>query len=162
MQLAQTLGAAVIEGFFGGVITILLGLLVLDISPPSSALAALLFFLSVWLGFLIKFLVSFLMALICFRTMNAVGLIWAHTAMIELFSGALIPLQFFPGWLRTFALLAPFQAIVYTPLAIYLGKLQGSAMWQALGIQVLWVGVLWVLARLLWRPSLRALDIQGG
>jgi ABC-type uncharacterized transport system permease subunit len=35
-------------------------------------------------------------------------------------------------------------------------------MWQALGIQVLWVGVLWVLARLLWRPSLRALDIQGG
>lgn len=162
MQLAQTFGAALIEGVLSGALTIVLGVLVLDISAPVSIPAALLFFLSVWLGFLIKFLTSYLVALLCFRTMNAVGLIWAHTAIIQLFSGALIPLQFFPGWLRTLSLALPFQAIVYTPLAIYLGKLQGNAMWLAMGVQVLWVIVLWIVARLLWSVSLRALDIQGG
>jgi ABC-2 type transport system permease protein len=162
MQLAQTFGAALIEGALSGVLAVLLGGLLLHIAPPHSPVAALLFLLSVWFGFLIKFLISFLVALLCFRTVNAVGLIWTQTAIINLFSGSLIPLAFFPDWLRTIGLAMPFQGIVYTPLTIYLGKVQGMALWGALTIQVFWVVVLWALARLLWNPSVRALDIQGG
>ncbi len=161
-QLAQAFGAALIEGAFGGGIALLLGALVLDIAPPNSLFASALFLISVWLGFLIKFLVSYLVALLCFRTMNAIGLIWAQTAVTNLLSGALIPLAFFPGWVRSVVLALPFQGIVYTPVSIYLGKVQGIAMLQALGIQVLWAAILWGLARLLWAPSVRGLEIQGG
>jgi len=161
-QLAQTAGTAVVEGLLSSVIALALGFLLLDVAPPVSLPAALLFLLSVGLGFLIKFLISFLVALLCFWTLNGLGLIWAQTALISLFSGALIPLQLMPGWLRTIALAAPFQAIVYTPLTIYLATTQGAALWWALGLQVFWVAALWALARLLWAPAARALELQGG
>ena len=40
--------------------------------------------------------------------------------------------------------------------------LEGASLWWAIGIQVFWVIALWGLARLLWMPALRALDLQGG
>lgn len=161
-QLAQALGAAVIEGFLSSSIAILLGLLLLEAAPPYSSMAVSLFLLSVCLGFLIKFLISFIVALLCFWTLNSTGLLWAQTAVVNVFSGALIPLQFFPGWLKAIALGSPFQAIIHTPLAIYLGDVQSIALGQALAIQAVWVVVLWLLARLLWIPSIRALTVQGG
>jgi ABC-2 type transport system permease protein len=161
-QLAQTFGSALIEGLLGGAVALLLGFLLLGIAPPASALAGLLFLISVGLGFLIKFLITFLVALLCFWTKNGLGLIWAQTAVISLFSGALIPLQLLPGWLQTAALAAPFQGIVYTPVMLYMGALEGATRWWALGLQIFWVIALWGLARLMWMPALRALDLQGG
>lgn len=140
----------------------LLGFLLLGIAPPASVLAALLFLVSVGLGFLIKFLITFMVALLCFWTTNGLGLIWAQTAVINLFSGALIPLQILPGWLQSVALAAPFQGIVYTPVMIYMGAIEGAALWMALGLQLFWVIALWWLVRLMWMPALRTLDLQGG
>ena len=161
-QLSQALGAAVVEGLLSSAIALLLGIFVLHVAPPVSVVAAIFFLLSVGLGLLVKFLISYLTALLCFWTMNALGLLWARSAVTNVFSGALIPLQFFPGWLKTLALVSPFQTIVYTPLTIYLGDVTGRALVQALAIQVGWVIALWLLARLLWGPSTRALRIQGG
>jgi ABC-2 type transport system permease protein len=161
-QLAQAFGAALVEGGLSGAIAFLLGLFLVGIAAPDSPSAAALFLLSVTLGFLIKFLLGYLTALLCFWTTNSIGLIWAQTAVINLFSGALIPLPFFPDWLKTIVLATPFPGIVYTPVAIYLGRIQGLELLGALGIQILWIGGLWLLARLLWGPSVRALDIQGG
>jgi ABC-2 type transport system permease protein len=161
-QLAQSFGSALIEGLLGGVIALLLGFSLLEIAPPASASAALLFLFSVGIGFLIKFLITFMVALLCFWTKNGLGLIWAQTAVISLFSGALIPLQLLPGWLQSAALAAPFQGIVYTPVMIYMGAIEGAALWWSLGVQLFWVVALWRLARLMWMPAMRALDLQGG
>ena len=161
-QLAMTLGGAVIEGGLSALVTLLLGTAVFGILPPVSPAAALLFLVSIVLGFLIKFLVTFLTALLCFWTVNSLGLLWAQSAVINLFSGALIPLAFFPGGLRTLTQWLPFQGIVYTPVSIYLGQIQGTAVIQALAVQLGWVAVLWIGARLFWKTAIRALDIQGG
>jgi ABC-2 type transport system permease protein len=162
LQLAQSFGSALIEGLLGSVIALLLGFFLLGIAPPASASAALLFLFSVGIGFLIKFLITFMVALLCFWTKNGLGLIWAQTAVISLFSGALIPLQLLPGWLQSAALAAPFQGIVYTPVMIYMGAIEGAALWWSLGLQLFWVVALWRLARLMWMPAMRALDLQGG
>ncbi len=161
-QFAITLGAAVIEGGLSALVTLLLGVLVFDLLPPVSFAALLMFLISIVLGFLIKFLVTFLTALLCFWTINAIGLLWAQSAIINLFSGMLVPLAFFPAGLRTLAQWLPFQGIVYTPVMIYLGQIQGPALLQALSVQLVWVVILWVGARALWASAIRALDIQGG
>jgi ABC-2 type transport system permease protein len=161
-QLAQAIGSACIEGLLSSCIALLISFLFLNIAPPSTPLALGLFVLSLCFGFLIKFLLGYFVALLCFYTLNAVGLIWAQTAVVNLFSGALIPLSFFPNWLLRIILITPFQGIVYTPVALYLGKMQGVDAWRALGIQLVWVVILWLLARLFWRISIRRLDIQGG
>lgn len=161
-QLAQAIGAACIEGALSSSIALLLSFWFLGIVPPSTPLSFGLFLLSICFGFLTKFLLGYLVAMLCFYTLNAVGLIWAQTAIINLLSGSLIPLSFFPNWLLQIVLLTPFQSIVYAPIAIYLGKISGIDAWRTLSIQAVWVILLWLLAKLLWKVSIRQLDIQGG
>lgn len=161
-QFALTLGSAVIEGGLSALVTITLGVLFFGLQPPVSLTAFLWFGISIGLGFLIKFLVTFLTTLLCFWTVNAVGLLWAQSAIINLLSGMLVPLAFFPDGLRTLAQWLPFQGIVYTPVMIYLGQTQGMAVPQALALQAGWVVILWISARLFWVRAVRALDIQGG
>lgn len=161
-QLAQAVGAALFEGLMGTALALGVGLLLLGVAPPVSAPAALCFLLSVALGFLIKFLIYFITALGAFWTVEGQGLIWGQIAIINLCSGALLPLTLFPGWLQTILLALPFQGILYTPLAIYLGHLSGLALAQALGLQLFWLFTLWWLARRAWRPAARALEVQGG
>jgi ABC-2 type transport system permease protein len=161
-QLAMTAGLMVIEGLLSTAATLVLGVFVIGMVPPVSWLAAALFMVSILLGFLIKFLVSFVTSLLCFWTVNSVGLLWAQSALINLFSGMLIPLAFLPDWLRIAAQWLPFQGIIYTPVMIYLGRVQGSGLWLALGGQVFWVAVLWLAAQAFWQRAVKALDIQGG
>ncbi len=161
-QLSQAIGSACIEGLISSCVALLISFLFLNIMPPQTPLMFGFFLLSVCLGFLIKFLLSYLVALLCFYTINALGLVWAQTAVINLFSGALIPLAFFPDWLRQIILLTPFQGIVYTPVTLYLGKIQGAEVGRALGTQLIWTIILWLVARWFWRVSIRQLDIQGG
>jgi ABC-2 type transport system permease protein len=161
-QLALSLGAALIEGLLSAVLALAVAALAVGIAPPASLTAGLLFLPSIVLGFVIKFLISFLCALLCFWTVNGVGVIWSQTAVVNLFSGALVPLAFFPEGLRALATWLPFQGIIATPLAIYQGHTAGWELAQALGVQLLWIALLWGLARLIWGPATRALDIQGG
>ncbi len=161
-HLAEATGAAFIDGLLSIPVVVVLGAFVFHILPPASLVTFLLFIISVVLGFFIKFMISFITSLICFWTLNALGLLWARAAVNNILSGALIPLEFLPGVIQTIARWSPFQAIVHTPLAIYFGNLGGLELVQALGLQVLWIGILWLVARLIWWPGIRTLTVQGG
>jgi ABC-2 type transport system permease protein len=161
-QLSMTFGPMLVEGGLAAAVVIVLGVVFLHIQLPVSLLAGLCYLASVFLGFLVRFLVVYIVSLLCFWTINYMGLTWMHTAITNLFSGGLIPLEFFPGWLRTLASILPFQAIVNTPLLIYLGLIQGWGILAAIGLQVVWIFILWVIGTLMWGPCLRALEIQGG
>ena len=56
----------------------------------------------------------------------------------------------------------PFQYISYIPLLIYLGKIQGIGLAEAIGMQVFWVLVLLAVGDLMWKWSSRKITIQGG
>jgi ABC-2 type transport system permease protein len=161
-QLALSAGSALAFGGLSLGVAGLLGLTLVDALPPVSPTAAVLFAVSVVLAFLIKFLLGFGVALLSFRTMNWLGLTRLEAALVGIFSGALVPLELYPDWLRSVALILPFHGIIHTPLSIYLGDLQGMALLRALGLQAFWVVGLWGLVRWLWEPALRALVIQRG
>jgi ABC-2 type transport system permease protein len=160
-QLAEVCGATVIDGITSLLIVFGLGAF-LHISPPATPFLLILFLLSVMLGFLVKFMISYITSLFCFWTLNGLGLLWFRAAITSIFSGALIPIEFLPDFWRTLAHLSPFQTIVHTPIAIYLGEAQGIQLITLLGIQILWFVALWIIARLLWKPSIRKLVVQGG
>ncbi len=161
-RLAETGGRVAIEALLTVPIALMLGVFVLNILPPNGPLIMGLFLVSALSGLLIKFLISYITGLLSFWTVNAVGLLWARAAITNIFSGALIPIQFLPGILKDLAFILPFQAIINTPISIYLGNVDGRTLYFLLGVQFLWIVILWVLASLLWKPSLRVVTIQGG
>ncbi len=161
-RLAETLGTSVFEG---GVTALMVCLVLVlfrgVIAPPDIAMAAL-FLVSLAAGLLIKFGVVYLAGLICFWTSSAIGVIWARAAITSLFSGALVPLAFFPPWLETLALALPFQGIVYTPAAIYLGRVNTLGALRLVALQFIWVLLLWLGGKLLWRWGVRQITVYGG
>ena len=161
-QLADALGVAAVEGTVSGAIAVVFGVLLFHAAPPVSPVMFAVFLLSVALAFVVKFFISYLFVLLSFYTVNTLGLLRVRSALTALLSGALVPLEFLPAPLQVAAAYAPFRAIVHTPVAIYLGHVTGGAVLNSILTQVAWAVILWLLVRLMWSRSLRALTIQGG
>jgi ABC-2 type transport system permease protein len=161
-QLTEAVGNMVVRGLISALIALLLSLFFFRAQLPASPAAAALFVVSLALSFLVRVTFDFCISLFSCFTLNGRGLNWIQWGLVSVMSGALIPLEFFPGWLRTAAAVMPFQAIVSTPLNLYLGNVQGSAALAAVSLQAVWVIAFWLLGRGLLGPCLRALEIQGG
>ena len=144
---------------------IAIGLLALTgthLSLPPSPLMGLAFLVSVILGFLVNFFLDLLMATITFWTMEIFGFQLMVQFITSLLAGAYVPIQFFPDWIKPFALASPFAAIYNAPLSIYLGKYQGTELLATLGLQVFWAIIFAVGALALWRVGERRVLVQGG
>lgn len=160
-RLAETLGFACFE-IAALTVVASVALLLFGPVPWPDAGSAALFVLSMALVVPLKFSVVYMCGLLCFWTQNYMGINWARLALQQLFSGAMVPLVFFPGWLRTTAELLPFQAMAYTPAMIFLEQFDGAEAWRRIGLQAAWAVGLWVLARLAWRAASRRLTVHGG
>jgi ABC-2 type transport system permease protein len=121
-----------------------------------------LIFISTLLAFLIFAEVNFMVGLCALGMKSILALIRAKYFLVELLSGLLIPITFFPASVQRVSWFLPFQHISYTPLQIYLGKLAGNGLWQALGVQLSWVIGMFLLGEFFWALSVRKLSIQGG
>lgn len=137
-------------------------LLVGGLQPPASPAAAGLYAVSLALAYLITVLIGVALGLIAFWTLEFSGFMMMYTFINAFFSGALVPLTFFPAWLRTLAELLPFQTQAFLPVSIYLGQLQGEAAARAIGVQLVWVVLLAAVIRLGWGRAVRRVIVQGG
>jgi ABC-2 type transport system permease protein len=106
--------------------------------------------------------INFLIGACAMRLKSILALIRAKYWLIELLSGVLIPTSFFPETVRQALSWLPFQHIAFTPLQIYLGKLDWTSALAALLAQWLWVGALLWLGACWWRISVRKITIHGG
>ncbi|GAA4735738.1 ABC transporter permease [Phytohabitans rumicis] len=137
-------------------------LLVGGAAAPASALAAVCYAVSLLLAYVITQLLALTVGMVAFWTLETTGMFMIYRVAAQFLSGALVPLWFMPEPLRLVAQLLPFQATAYTPTAAYLGQLHGSGLAAALGVQVLWVGLLAALARLVWSRAVYRVVVQGG
>ncbi|MEV8507056.1 ABC-2 family transporter protein [Actinoplanes sp. NPDC051475] len=129
-------------------------------TPAAPALA--LFAVSMLLLVPLKFLIVYVSTLACFWTQNYIGVQWARLAVVNLLSGALIPLVYLPGWLAAVAQWSPFAGLTSTPALIFLGRVDPWHGLQLVAVQLGWILVLWFGARLVWQAALRRLTVNGG
>lgn len=160
-RFAEATGFAVIE-LGAGIAVCGLALLVFGGVPLPSGATAAVFVVSLLLIVPLKFSVVYLSTLLCFWTQNYMGVSWARLALMSLFSGALIPIALFPGWLQAIADALPFQAMASTPALIALDRLHGRELWRHLAAQAGWTVGLWYAARAAWTTSSRRLTVHGG
>ncbi|AFZ66238.1 ABC transporter permease [Deinococcus peraridilitoris] len=127
--------------------------------PPASPGAALGFLVGAVLAFTVYSQLNLLVGIAAAFTEHTIGLQRAKNAMVDLLGGVLIPLPFFPEWAQGVLAWLPFQAVAYTPVAIYLGR---TDVVSGLLVQTAWSAALFVLVRLLWRRALDRLTVHGG
>ncbi len=160
--LAKDLGRALVQFLFRGLLIILLYSLFFDLAYPSNLTQWMGLATAVVLSWLVSFAWRFLLNLTAFWTPNAVGIVRFFFVLSWFFSGFLMPLRYFPDWVIRIANLTPFPHTLNTVMDVYIGALQGTALIQALLMQVLWALILIALGQLTLRAGVKRLVILGG
>ncbi|MFY9531074.1 MAG: ABC-2 family transporter protein [Candidatus Acidiferrales bacterium] len=129
---------------------------------PASARDFAVFVLAALGSFFLMGAINFMIGTCAIPLKSILALIRAKYWLIELLSGLLIPMAFFPAPVRNALAWLPFEHIAYTPLQIYLGKLDPRHALLALATQWAWVIGLLFLAQMWWERSVRKITIHGG
>lgn len=136
--------------------------LIFPVSLPTDPVRWVVFFVMIWFSFLINSQLNIMTGLFAFYVENNEGLMRLKRVLIDLLSGVILPMTFFPGWAKTILDWLPFQAITYLPGSVFTGRLNGAEVWNALLVQVIWFAVLIVPILLMWRTARKRLFVQGG
>lgn len=132
----------------------------ININFPSAIMLA----ISILLGGIISYFVSFLFGMILFLTINSFGMWQLRSALERILSGALIPISLFPNWLKVICDFVPFAQTRFVPICFAIGKYNDDV-WGgilALGIQLAWIVGLAILSKLLWNRATKRIIVQGG
>ncbi len=162
MLYARAIGESLFRLLFFSVPILLVVAWVFPINGPVSTDAFLMFAASTTLGFFVLAGINFIIGLSAFYLKSIRGLMRAKYFIVQLFSGLLLPITFFPDWLKDIVELLPFKAVAFVPLQIYLGKIASAQAGIALLSQLVWIVVLFVIGRWYWIRASKRLTLQGG
>ena len=162
MWLARAAGESAFRMMLLTVPTAAIIALVFPVQRPASAEYFALFLAAVPASFLLMGAISFLIGTCAIPLHSILSLIRAKYWLIELLSGLLVPIAFFPKPLRDVSRWLPFEHIAYTPLQIYLGKLSLGDSLLAVGVSWIWVALLLVAGHLWWERAVQKITIHGG
>ncbi|WP_342756891.1 ABC transporter permease [Kineothrix sedimenti] len=129
---------------------------------PESLPAFMLFLLTMLTGAGVTVAFCMLVYMISFFTISPAGIRIVAVSTVEFFSGAIIPLPFFPENIRKILELLPFASMQNVPLRIYSGDLIGAPMWKAILLQFLWLMILVLIGKLLNSLAMKRISLQGG
>jgi ABC-2 type transport system permease protein len=157
--LARDLGRAAAHLLIRGIPTFAIGVLLFDVLAPRSVLHGIAFVASIPLAVIVSFAFRFSLNLAGFWVLDHRGISYLSMAVINLLSGFLIPLAFFPTPLRLVAETLPFRAIIMIPNEIYLGRIDPvhGLLFQCFWIVAMVAGARWLLAK-----GTRKVVVQGG
>ena len=145
------------------VILTVIGSLYFNLQASLSLFTILMLVFSILLAFVIRFLIGYCFGLIIFMTINSFG-IWQLRQVVEMiFSGALIPIVFFPSVLQTITRFLPFMYYLYTPVEIFMGFYETNmGILTAVLLQLFWAIVMFIFARFMWNRVVHKLVVMGG
>lgn len=129
---------------------------------PVSVQAALWFLVSMLFGFLVVVAFCMLVYIITFFTLSAMGVRLVAVSMVEFFSGAVIPLPFFPEHIRKVLECLPFASMQNVPLRIYTGDIVGNEIYYRIVLQLFWLVVLVLFGKWLIKIAIKRVVVQGG
>lgn len=159
--LAFDLGRAPYHLLFRGVPPFVVGGFVFRLHYPSPAMAAA-FAVSVTLAVVVSLGFRFLYNTAAFWLIDHRGIMRLAVTVSLFFSGMVVPLTFFPSWLRAFAHLLPFASVVQVPVDVFLGKHMGLDLVRTLGVQAAWAAALLGAGQIALARGTRKVVIQGG
>lgn len=162
VKMMQALGEGIFRLLLFSLPGMLIASLLFPVQLPHDPGTWGLFLLMLVFSFLINTQINMLTGLSAFFIENAEGLMRMKRVLVDLFSGLVVPISFFPVWAASLLKLLPFQAITYLPGAVFTGKTIGIAADQVLALQLIWFVLLLAPLLVLWRLARTRLFIQGG
>lgn len=132
------------------------------LQPPASLIHFFLFLITLLLGLAVTVSLCILIYSLTFFTISPAGLKILFTSMVEFFSGAVIPLPFFPEKIQKMMELLPFASMQNVALRIYSADMTNRQMFSAVTLQIFWLITLVSCGKKLCSMAEKKVSIQGG
>jgi ABC-2 type transport system permease protein len=161
-MVARMLPRAALMVALAGILLPLLGFGRWGLRPPASLEAAGLFALSLAAVVLLSSAIRNLITILIVASLTDRGANNLASPIVNVFSGGIVPLAFFPDWMLPALRLQPLAGLVDSPFRIYLGELTGIEAVAAIGLQLAWMLVLAAVGRVWLERVMRRLQVQGG
>ena len=113
------------------------------------------------LALLLDALIAVLIGLAAFWLEETDPLFWIYQKLLFTIGGMFLPLEMFPGWLRSAVGWLPFQFITYAPARAFVAFDPDFVLWAVFG-QVAYIVLLSALVVLVWQRAQRRLVVHGG
>lgn len=121
----------------------------------------LLFTAGAFLALLLYFYINFLFGLVGFWTPETWAPRFVFFIFIEFFAGALFPLDILPKFLFNILNFLPFSYLLFFPLKIYLGQLNGPQITQGFLVAMFWILVFYKFSQAIWHKGLKVYAAEG-
>ncbi len=120
------------------------------------------FLMSLVMAFLLGYFLESTIGMIGFWFLEVNSLLFVYMLLTFFFSGHMFPLDMLPGHFQTVVKAIPLQYLAYFPAAVFLQKVQGSALVQGLTLQFVWVVVFILLNRMAFHRGVKRYSGFGG
>lgn len=132
------------------------------IEMPPDMFTFILFLVTLILGLFVIVAISMLIYISVFVTLNPTGSILLFGVIGEFLAGLIIPIPFMPPWLQKIAYVLPFRYTADLPFRVYSGNIPVQEAFQGIGIQLIWLILLFILGQYTMNKALRRVVVQGG
>ncbi|MDP1845395.1 MAG: ABC-2 family transporter protein [Candidatus Moranbacteria bacterium] len=112
-------------------------------------------------GYFIKLFLSILIGFISFWTVDNAGVFYSINTLAKFLSGNYFPINILPAVFLNFSLALPFIYTFYFPAQLYLGKISIRQGLVGLGLEIVWLAILYFAIRVVWKMGLRKYESVG-
>lgn len=118
--------------------------------------------LSLVMAAFIQFFITYALAMMAFWILEISTIVFIVYSFEYFLGGQMFPVDIMPAGVQAVMKWLPFSYELFCPVAIFLERLNGWALIEALLIQSGWVLATWALARAMWRRGLNHYQAVGG
>jgi ABC-2 type transport system permease protein len=129
---------------------------------PSDVVTYLLSISSLIMAAFIQFFITYALAMMAFWILEISTVVFIVYSFEYFLGGQMFPVDIMPIGVQAVMKWLHFYYELFCPIAIFLGRLQGIELLQALTIQAGWLIVSWAVAQLMWKRGLGHYQAVGG
>lgn len=161
-MLSQTLGKNIYGTLTATAPVLAIGLFFLSGAVLPDMAHILLFILSAILGAALMFQVTYLAGLLAFWLQRCWFIRFYLSGLRSIFGGTMVPIWFYPEFLKSASYWLPFRYITFEPINIFLMKTPAEQAWTPILAALLWLVGLSMADKLVWRAATKKLTVNGG
>ena len=120
-----------------------------------------LFVVMVALAFVLELFMAYLIAMSAFWTDEVDGIFTTINRLKRFISGGYFPLSLLPAVYLQVSMALPFAYSFFAPTQLYLGKMSTRQGVLGIGIELAWVGLLYLIIQFVWRRGTRKYEGVG-
>ena len=129
---------------------------------PSDVMTYVCALLSLIMAALMQFFITYSLAMMAFWILEITTVVFIVYSFEYFLGGQMFPVDIMPAGIQAVMTWLPFYYELFCPIAIFMERLRGPEMVQALAIQTGWLIATWAIARFMWKRGLGHYQAVGG